>query len=152
MKLSEHFPLAEMLASQTATRRGYKEQFAPSEEITENLRALSVNILEPLRLSVGVPIRVSSGYRCPRLNSAIGGARSSQHVQGQAADISSPGVSNAELLDRIVALNLPFDQLIAEFPDAQGEPSWIHVSYSERHRRQQLTALRIAGKTYYEST
>jgi hypothetical protein len=141
-----------MLASQTATRRGYKEQFAPSEEITENLRALSVNILEPLRLSVGVPIRVSSGYRCPRLNRAIRGARSSQHVQGQAADISSPGVSNAELLDRIVALNLPFDQLIAEFPDAQGKPSWIHVSYSERHRRQQLTALRIAGKTYYEST
>ena len=151
-QLSAHFSLAEMLASQTATRRGYAEQFQPEPVIISNLQALVANILEPLRVSLGVPIRVSSGYRCPRLNRAIGGARSSQHIQGHAADITAPGVPNAELLSRIVALGLPFDQLIAEFPDEQGQPAWIHISYSPRHRRQQLTALRIGSKTYYEST
>lgn len=149
MNLSEHFTLAEMLSSQTATRKGIEEQFKPGPEIIDNLRALCVNILEPLRRSLGVPIRISSGYRCQRLNRAIGGATNSQHRYGQAADISSPDVSNREILERIIALRLPIDQMISEFEDKHGEPAWIHVSFGPRHRRQILRAQRINNRVVY---
>lgn len=150
MKLTPHFSLREMLFSQEATRKGIDEQFAPEPHVVQNLNALCVNILEPLRLSLGVPIRVTSGYRCPRLNKAIGGATNSQHTLGQAADIEADGVSNLESAERIIALKLPFDQMILEYPNANGEPSWIHVSYGPRHRRQVLVARKVGGRTVYE--
>lgn len=132
-----------MLASSTATRHGFEEQFEPSAEVVENLSALCVNILEPLRVSLGVPLRITSGYRCPRLNAVLPGAsKTSQHKSGQAADLQSLYVSNREIFERIIALKLPFDQLITEFPDKHGEPRWIHVSYSSRHRREVLEAYR----------
>ncbi len=139
MNLSPHFTLAEMLDSGTASRMGYFEQFEPKPEIIENLRALCMNILEPLRMSLGVPIVVTSGYRCPRLNRKIGGAATSQHRLGQAADIQAVGVSNQEIYERILALKLPIDQLIREFPDQSGEPRWIHVSHGPRNRREAFT-------------
>ena len=81
-------------------------------------------------------IIVSSGYRCPELNKAVGGARTSQHTLGQAADIhtkSNSKESNKQLFELIKQLKLPFDQLINEY-----NYSWVHVSYSNRNRRQIL--------------
>jgi zinc D-Ala-D-Ala carboxypeptidase len=136
MKLSPNFTLAEMLESQTARRKGISEQFTPSPEVINSLRALCKNILQPLRDAIGGPIKVSSGYRTPRLNRAIGGARNSQHMVGEAADIQGlNGLTNKQLFNKIKQLNLPFDQLIWEFGNDQN-PAWVHVSFGPRNRRQ----------------
>jgi uncharacterized protein YcbK (DUF882 family) len=133
---SKYFTLNEMLRSQTATRLKITEQFNPPAEIIHNLELLCEHILDPLREKVG-PIRVSSGYRCPRLNTQIKGSKTSQHMKGQAADISGINCTNAELFEQIKKLKLPFDQMIWEFGTSK-EPDWVHVSYGVMHRRQIL--------------
>ncbi len=134
MKLTEHFTLESMLRSQTATQWGYSEQFAPSEDVVENLKELCENILEPLRLHLGKPIFVTSGYRCRRTNVKKKGSKNSQHIQGQAADIHIEGMTNMEIISAIKMLGLPFDQIIEEFGQ------WVHVSFGPRHRRELLAA------------
>lgn len=136
MKLSPNFTLEEMLESQTARRKGIAEQFTPPPEVIANLKALCKNILQPLRDAIGGPIKISSGYRCPRLNKAIGGAKNSQHMAGEAADIQGlNGMTNKQLFNKIKQLGLPFDQMIWEFGNDQN-PAWVHVSFGPRHRRQ----------------
>lgn len=128
----KYFTIDELCQSATARARGI-DNTAPAE-VTENLRALTVNLLDPVRELYGCPIIVNSGYRCPELNKAVGGAASSQHVKGQAADITTGKTgANKVLFDMIRASDLPFDQLI----DESGY-SWIHISYSPRNRRQIL--------------
>jgi zinc D-Ala-D-Ala carboxypeptidase len=136
--MTKHFTLNEFIESQTARRRGIDEQFRPPAHIRKNLQALAENILEPLRAHTG-PIRISSGYRCKRLNAAVGGSISSQHMQGQAADIISAdsNISNATLFNLIISLNLPFDQLIWEY-GTKINPAWVHVSFGPRNRKQIL--------------
>lgn len=141
----KYFTLAELTKSATAQRLGIKND--PSIEVTQNLNALVDNILDPLRKAYKHPIIVTSGYRCAKLNKAVGGAASSQHVKGQAADIrcvADTRAGNKKLYDLIVSLDLPFDQLINEY-----DYDWVHVSFSPRHRRQKLEAVRINGKTHY---
>ena len=137
MQLSSNFTLAEMLESQTARRHGFDEQFRPSKSAVNNLKLVADNILQPLRNHTGQPIRISSGYRCRRVNTQVGGAANSQHVTGNAVDIisASPNVSNATLFELIQRLKLPYDQLIWEF-GTRINPAWVHVSFSNRHRRQ----------------
>lgn len=141
MKLGKYFTLDEMTASQTATRRGIRN--APSSPEIANLRALVQNVLDPLREHYGKPVVISSGFRSVALNRAVGGASTSQYVLGEAADLTIPGVSVANIVATIRQLKLPFDQLIDEYGD------WVHVSYSPRHRRQVLVARKINGKTVY---
>jgi len=137
MKLTENFSLEELLESPTARRKGFNEQFEPPDEVVNNLRELCIHILQPLRNHVG-PINISSGYRCPRLNKAVKGAKNSQHLTGEAADINGVGsVTNKMLYDAISELKLPADQIIWEYGTDQ-EPAWVHVSYGPRHRRQTL--------------
>ena len=124
-----------MTASATARRMGIDNK--PSERIVENLQQLVTHVLDPLRELWQQPIIVTSGYRCPRLNAAVGGAARSQHCLGQAADIrtvSDRREDNMALLSCLLQAKLPYDQLIAEYVDSQGRPDWIHVSYSPRHR------------------
>jgi zinc D-Ala-D-Ala carboxypeptidase len=143
-QLSTHFKLHEMLTSQTAIRYRYDEQFTPSAKIIENLKQLCTQILEPVRIEINVPIRVSSGYRCERVNTKIGGSKTSQHMSGQAADIQVLSLSTEELFQLIRSKNLPFDQLIQEFN------SWVHVSFSATPRRQVLRAVKLNnGHTKY---
>lgn len=142
MRLTEHFSLAEFTRSQVAARRGIDN--TPNEHVFENLATLCELILEPLRVDLGIPIRINSGFRCPELNSAIGGSRFSQHMTGNAGDIDVPGMEPIEVAQKIIDLGLPFDQLIHEFQ------SWVHVSYdSDRDRRAVLTARLIDGRTQY---
>jgi zinc D-Ala-D-Ala carboxypeptidase len=131
--LSENFSLQELLASEVATRFGYTEQFEPAPKIVYNLKMLVVHVLQPLRDALGYPIRVQSGYRCLRLNERIAGSRNSQHLQGKAADIMDIHNGNAYLLQSIVELGLPFDQVIDEFG-----LSWIHVSFDLFRARQHV--------------
>lgn len=137
MNLTTHFTLEEMLESQTARRKNIAEQFIPPQNIVDNLISLCQNILEPLRTGINEPIKVSSGYRCPRLNQTIGGAPNSQHMAGEAADIQGTGLSNKQLFEKVQQLDLPYDQLIWEFGD-ELNPAWVHVSFGPRNRRQIL--------------
>ena len=139
----KHFTITELCKSATARRLHIDN--TPTAEVTRNLTLLVEQILDPLREAWGAPIIVNSGYRCFRLNRAVGGAPASQHAIGQAADIrtvSGAPADNRRLLDLLVALELPFDQLINEYPDRDGNPSWIHVSYISRHRRMKLSCVR----------
>ena len=136
----KYFTLYEMVKSPTAKRLGIDN--TPTEKIIENLQDLIDNVLDPLRLSWGRPIVVTSGYRCPKLNKAIGGASNSQHLYGQAADIrtvSDHPDDNKELLRCLIESNLPYDKLIAEYIDKNGRPDWIHVSFSPQRRGIKLT-------------
>ena len=130
----KYFTIRELTRSVTASNR--KIDNTPSAEVVGNLTALVEKVLDPLREAWGAPIIVTSGYRCPKLNKAVGGAKTSQHMYGQAADIrtvSDTVEDNKKLFNLIVKLKLPYDQLIDEYGY-----NWIHVSYGPRHRRQAL--------------
>lgn len=130
----KYFTISELTKSATAQRLGIDNTASP--EVASNLTALVHNVLDPLREAWGAPIIVTSGYRSPKLNSAVGGAKSSQHLKGEAADIrtvSDKPSDNKKLFDLIIKLKLPYDQLIDEYGY-----NWIHVSYGSRHRRQIL--------------
>lgn len=129
-QFTANFSLYELLSSQEATRMGYTEQFQPSPQIVRNLKLLCQKVLQPLRDSLGYAVHVSSGYRCQRLNTSIGGVPTSQHLLGQAADIQDFTNGNEYLLRKIVKLNLPFDQVINEFGY-----QWVHVSFDSRRQR-----------------
>lgn len=144
MKLSENFTLEEMLQSQTAVRLVVKEQFEPSHAVIENLKKLCVNVLEPLRILLKMPINITSGYRCKRLNKLIGGANTSQHIQGKAVDFKVHGYDIEMLFDLISSSGIKFDQVIQEFD------SWIHISFSDgENRNEKLMAIKKGGKTQY---
>jgi uncharacterized protein YcbK (DUF882 family) len=118
----KYFTYSELLKSDTALK--HKLWNGAPKEAEENLRALVDVVLDPLREAYGRPIRVSSGYRCPKLNRLVGGSPNSQHTRGEAADIQ-PVVDNEGDLDelaQILIANGKFDQLILY-------PTFIHVSY-----------------------
>ena len=148
--LSPHFTLAELTRSEAATRMGLDN--TPSPDVIVNLRALCEKVLEPLRVAIGKPLRVNSGYRGPLANTAVGGSNTSQHSKGEAADVEVDGMDNTQLAKKIIELKLPFDQLIAEFvdPDRPGS-GWVHVSHkrSGPQRGQVLRAVALKGKTAY---
>lgn len=166
--LSPHFTLQEFVVSQTARDHGIKNEPAP--EHVENLRALCVNTLEPLREALGLPIIITSGYRCKALNHLlVCHSNKSQHMEGEAADfvvqngqspsskikvqgsnaasskIKGQGESSRELLIKAFRLiildeSIDYDQLILY-------PTFIHVSYVSRERnRHKLTRAFANGK------
>jgi len=130
MNMTENFSLQSMIRSQTATRLGIDNE--PSLVVVSALSDLCVNVLQPLRDELGVPVFVSSGFRCIELNKAIRGADGSQHTFGQAGDIIVPGMTPSQVASVIMDLDLPVDQCIVEWDE------WTHVSFSARHRREFL--------------
>ncbi len=141
MNLSLHFTLEEFIISQTAIRKNIDN--TPSKKEISALKLLCKKILEPLRIAIEKPINISSGYRCVKLNTAIGGAKTSQHIKGEAADIGVKAFTTEQLYQYIKNSGLPFDQLIQEFD------SWVHVSYRNNPRSQCLRAVKQNGKTKY---
>lgn len=128
-QLSPNFSLHELLRSQTATRKGFTEQFNPPQTVIDSLTVLCKNLLQPIRELHGEALMISSGYRCERLNKAVGGKTNSQHLKGEAADIDfGTKELNRELFKLIVLWQkrgfIEFDQLINEYDYA-----WIHISY-----------------------
>lgn len=144
--LSPHFRLAELC------RTSVRLPNEPTDDIVANLTELCAHVLEPLREAVVAPIWVHSGYRSPAVNTAVHGAKNSQHVQGRAADITVHGMSNFALA-RTIADHLPFDQLILEFVDTTGLNGWVHVSYRSdgSNRGQILAATLYGGKPVYQT-
>ena len=133
MRLSKNFALSEITHSNTAKRLGIDNE--PTEVHLQNMQHLVDNLIQPLRDSIG-PIRISSGYRNPSLNRAIGGSRSSQHCKGQALDIQfweMGQMNNKVIYDFILDSNMEFDQMINEFDFA-----WIHISLKDKGNRKQV--------------
>ena len=138
MKLTANITLDELTKSQVAERKGIINN--PSPEQIENLKALAINVLQPVRSHFDKPLIISSGFRCAELCVAIGSKITSQHVaddEAAAADFEIPGVDNKEL-GKWIRDNLEVDQGILEFyKDNEPSSGWIHVSYSRNHNRQQ---------------
>jgi hypothetical protein len=148
MRLSENFTLAEYTKSQTASRKGIDN--TPGDEHLESARALFENVAQKVRDHFG-PTIITSGYRSPALNEAIGGSPTSQHSKGEAVDLEVPGVATAEVAQWI-SDNLDYDQLILEFyTPGETNSGWVHVSYKAdgSNRKEDLTAARVDGKTQY---
>lgn len=127
--MGKYFTIKELCRSTTAEREGISNE--PSPEVVANLEFLTETILDPLRAAWGKPIRVNSGYRCPELNKAVGGSKTSQHMLGCAADITTGNTAdNKRLGDLFQSLNLDFDQIIYEKVDKYGRPVWLHIGVS----------------------
>ncbi len=131
----QHFTIPELCRSSTASRLGIDNTLPP--EVERALEALVDNVLDPLRRAWGKPITVNSGYRCPALNKAVGGAATSHHMRGMAADITTGDrVQNRHLFDLVRSLGLPFTQLIDE-----SDFAWVHISYDPADLRRQILRL-----------
>ncbi len=121
----KYFTLSEFVDSMVARR--YSIDNTPPAEAVANIEALVSCVLDPAREIFGAPVRVNSGYRCRRLNAAVGGATDSQHMSGEAADLNTGSLQGNRRLYEILC-DLPHDQLIWERGNAKG-PAWVHVSY-----------------------
>lgn len=148
MNLSKNFTLVELISSETALRRGIDNN--PPTAAINQLKILVENVLQPLRDRYGKPINVTSGYRSPRLNKAIGGSSTSQHCFGQAVDFTVPKEDYKEVFE--ILKSMEFDQLIWEFGNDHA-PQWIHVSYNaQKNRKEVLRAFKNSfGQTRYKA-
>jgi zinc D-Ala-D-Ala carboxypeptidase len=141
MKLSENFTLEELIATKTGLFND------PGKNEIHALAALVTNVLQPVRTIYGKPIKLNSGYRSTKVNTSVGGVSSSQHLKGEAADITCG--NNQELFNLIIEHGV-FDQLIWEF-GTDDQPDWIHVSYSlNRNRKNVLRSVKSHGKIIYK--
>lgn len=140
IQLTQHFKLSEFTRSATATEQGI-DNTAPAE-VVENLRHLCTELLEPMRVHFGMPIVISSGYRCPELNTLVKGQPDSQHLRGEAADLHIPTKKSiyGQVQDMATAfrwinylLEQRFDQLILEH-DRTGH-YWLHISLKRNDKR-----------------
>ena len=133
MRLSKNFVLSEITHSNTAKRLGIDND--PTKKHLQNMQRIVDILLQPLRDALG-PIRISSGYRNPSLNRAIGGSPKSQHCKGEALDLQfwrGGEMCNKEIYEWILQSDLEFDQMINEFDFA-----WIHISLKEKNNRNQV--------------
>lgn len=130
-KVSKNFTLHELTVSAKAVELGINNEATITEEVRQSLRALILNVLQPARDILGCPIKVTSGYRSPRVNQAVGGKPTSRHLKGQAADLRcfTNKVFDAARTRRLFEIlsGMDVDQLLYE-RDSKGT-IWIHVSY-----------------------
>ena len=125
IQLSEHFTLSEFTKSITADRLGIENK--PDYRQRLALQHLCREVLEPLRQHYGKPIRITSGFRCEALNKAVGGVGRSQHLFGEAADLSVPNEQVARDWFQWIVNNTDFDQLLFEH-SRRYHNCWLHIS------------------------
>ena len=131
----KYFSFQEMERSATATRYAIDNTIPAA--LKNNVQQLVDCVLDPLRQAWGRPLTISSGYRCPELNKAVGGSPTSHHLRGMAADITTGNkVDNRKLFQLIVDLKLPYTQLIDE-----KDFSWVHVSHEPGNIKRQILKL-----------
>lgn len=128
--ISKNFSYREFEESETAKAQGITNVIS-SFEVRDAIRELANTVLQPLRDAWGLPLHVNSGYRCPKLNAAVGGAATSQHTKGEAADIKAE--HPVKLAQLAYDLGLPYDQMIIY-------PTFVHFSHKlhGEQRRQVL--------------
>ena len=134
----KYFTFDELIHSDTADRLGIDN--SPTCDAINNLDGLVTNVLDRLRSEWGRPIIVTSGYRCKELNVAVGGARNSQHLKGQAVDIVSDDFEAFRRFVRRWCKDNEFDQCIFE---RSCNKEWVHISYVEGRNRRQVLDLNV---------
>jgi hypothetical protein len=143
MKLSEHFSTEEFTRSSTAIRLGLQNEIPP--ELMDNARLMAAT-LETIRAKFAQPIRVTSCYRSPEVNKAVGGSATSAHRYALATDFTIDGFSNRRVCEILQPMIINFDQIIYEF----GEAGWIHLGLAKTAPRGEvLSAVKDGGKTIY---
>lgn len=148
--ISKYVSYYEVVRSATALRKNIDN--TPNAEQITRIQTLCRKVFDPLREWVGGPVKVNSVFRSKKLNDAIGGSKTSQHMANKGAAIDIDDIykhkTNLEMFHYIKD-NLEFDQLIAEFPK-DGQPRWLHISYNEgANRGRILIATKINKKTKY---
>lgn len=145
----KYFTFHELTHSNTAARLGIDN--TPTAEEAANIHALVDNVLDPARKKYGSPIMVSSGYRCPALNKAVGGEATSQHLKGEAADLYTyAGVKGNQEIGVIIAKLGNFDQIIFENVGKDNLlPAWIHVSWKRKGTNRGEIKKHVTGTTTY---
>lgn len=134
MNLTNNFTLEEFTASQEAARKGLDN--TPAKGIFKNLIFTAENMELVRNVLNGYPILISSAYRSPAVNAAVGGSKTSQHMTGQAVDFTCPKFGTPrEIVQRIKNSGISFDQLILEFD------RWVHISFTENSNRNQVFAI-----------
>lgn len=134
----KYFTLDELIGSDTADRLGIDN--TPTCDAIQCIDDLVTNVLDRLRSEWGRPIIVTSGYRCKELNAAVGGARYSQHLKGQAADIVSDDFEAFRRFVRQWCKGNEFDQCIFEH---SGRKEWVHISFNRGRNRRQVLDLNV---------
>ena len=124
-----NFKISELIHSDTAV--AYKINNMPDINSLDCMLDLICDCLQPIRDKLKKPMIITSGYRCPALNRAVGGVTSSQHTKGQAVDFHINGMTIKETIDFIIKSGVPFDQLI-------DERTWVHISYRKNNNRRQV--------------
>ena len=145
-KISENISYKEAVRSETAKSLGISNK--PKKEHIENMELIAEKIFQPLREWVDHPIRINSFYRSEELNSRIGGAISSAHKEGLAIDITSLGEKTNLEMFHYIKDHLDYDILINEYPNEEGEPKWIHVSWNKKKNRKQVLEIKRKGRYY----
>ena len=141
--ISNFFTYGEFIRSETATRKGIDN--TPSPEALEALKMTALG-MDSVRVLLGRPIHVLSGFRSLKLNTAVGGAKNSQHMSGEACDFCCPEYGTpAQICEAIMASDIAYDQLINEMPGSQSG-GWAHISFSTTPRKMAL--ITHDGKTY----
>tara|TARA_R110000764_G_scaffold43738_1_gene98394 strand:- start:68 stop:514 length:447 start_codon:yes stop_codon:yes gene_type:complete len=141
-KISKHISYKEGINSNYA--KEHKIENKPNDEQLENMQLIAEKVFEPLREWVGGPIKVNSFFRSEKLNTGIKGSLTSQHLKGQAIDLTTMGLkTNLEIFNYIKD-NLDFDQVIWEY--GRKNPVWIHVSYKAKNNRKQALVIREVGQ------
>jgi hypothetical protein len=142
-QFAPHFPLAELVSSNKAAQ--LKIDNTPPADVLQELVHTS-ELLERIRATLGVPVTVTSAYRCPALNRAVGGVTSSDHVTGQAADMVAPAFGTPYEIARLLAplvSTLGIGQLILE--GVKGK-QWVHVSTRvPQYSRNRIITITDAG-------
>lgn len=128
-----NFTISEFVKSDTAAKNGINN--TPDINSLDNILELIFYVLQPLRDKLKKPIIITSGFRNTKVNELVGGAKNSQHLYGQAADITVSGMSTAQLFDFVKNSGIEYDQCINEYN------SWVHVSYNKGHNRKQAFKL-----------
>lgn len=148
-QISKNFTLTEFTKSVTASNLSIDN--TPTSDAYDNICYLCNNLLQPLRDKIKQPIHINSGYRSVRLNKAVGGAETSQHCTGCAADIEIIGMNNYDLAC-FIRDNFNFDQLILEFANnlkVDPNSGWVHVSLKKENNRRQCLTIK-SNKTGYQ--
>lgn len=151
MRITKNFTLEEFYSSITADSMGIDNK--PNEKIKNNILILTKEILQPIRDSYGKPIIVSSGFRCEKLNKAVGGSSTSAHVRGDAADLTAKDMKSFQKCVLEWAKTNKFDQIIIEYPDTNNIASWVHIgSYNAQGKQRGQIIYTKDGKHYFNIT
>lgn len=143
MNLSAHVTIAEFERSEAAVKHGIANKMNEFE--IQRAKELCENVFEPIRAYLKKPIKINSGFRSVAVNKRIGGAKTSQHVLGEAMDLD---LHDRELFEWIID-NIEADQYIFE-GGTEDKADWFHISYRKgRNRKQALRMVKVAGKTSY---